>query len=78
MIHRNWDFNFKLTPAEIANEFADLDDEEMVEFFNKLAEHIDTWDRAFCFQLEPVSQSPNLPRDARYIMHQIGEYSSHE
>ena len=63
------------TPEELALAFAELHSDEQVKFFNTLAKDIDTWDKPFCFQLQAITDDPDLSPAARQVMQAIGEYA---
>ena len=70
-----FEFEFKLTPRELAEEFCNLYDDEQAEFFNEIANITNKWDKPFCFQLQSMVNTNILTDDAKYIMSQIGDYS---
>ena len=74
MIERKLTTSFKLTPSELASEFASMDDGEQAEFFSELAAITAEWDKPFCTQLQAVTKNSVLTSEGRYIMEQIGEY----
>jgi diadenosine tetraphosphate (Ap4A) HIT family hydrolase len=74
MIKRKITAAITISPDELAAEFADMDDEEQVMFFNELARITEKWDRPFCFQLRSIMENPNLTNGGRSIMEQIGQY----
>ena len=74
MIKRSIEYEFELTPRELAHCFCEMSAQEQAGFFNEMAEIINGWAMPFAFQLEKVSQC-DLSREARYNMSVIGEYS---
>ncbi len=76
MISRNIKMEATLSAAEVAQEFCELDSEGMALFFNAVATFSNEWKAPFCFQLQGVTDEVCLTDEGRYIMSQIGEYSS--
>lgn len=74
MIQRKIMVDVKLTPDELAFEFANLGDEQQAMFFNELAILTAKWERPFCFQLQSIIDNPALTKEGRSIMQEIGEY----
>lgn len=67
-------FTRSVTATELAGLFCELDGEEQAEFFNSVAERVDSWGSSFCFQLQAVLDSHRLNAGGITIMRQIGEY----
>lgn len=65
------------TPEELAIEFCNLYEDGQAKFFNRVAEIFNQPKHSLSMQLEYISQSKLLTSEARYLMAQIGEYSSH-
>lgn len=61
-----------LTPTELAEMFWSMPSNEQAHFFGHLANL--SGDK-LAFQLQAVTDEPGLSDDARYLMHQIGQYS---
>ncbi len=64
-----------ITPSEIAKLFCNMDADEQAIFFNVIASEIKLWENPFCFQLQAVTDSPELLDEARKVMKEIGEYA---
>lgn len=64
-----------ITPEEMAADFSHMGDDEQVRFFNELANITSEWERPFCFQLQCVTDNPDLTEEAREIMSEIGAYA---
>ncbi|MFH1719262.1 MAG: hypothetical protein ABIF19_18065 [Planctomycetota bacterium] len=60
-----------LSGAEVAELFWDLDDTEQARFFNELGGK-----KALCFQLQEVTDNPELASLGRWAMRLIGDYQS--
>lgn len=68
-----------LNPRELATIFASWSGGKQAAFFSGLDQIVkDTWEIPFEFQLQHITDSPCLTDGGRYIMGQIGEYSSRE
>lgn len=65
----------KPSPEELAKEFASMDSDEQARFFSEIENQTKTWSRAFCFQLQAVTDSEYLTPGGRFIMQEIGQYS---
>ena len=63
-------------PDELAFEFANMGDEQQAMFFNELARIVEKWDRNFVFQLQYVTDHPELTDAGRSVMRAIGEYAN--
>lgn len=63
-------------PAELAQEFCELDAGGMALFFNAVATFPEEWKVPFCFQLQALTTDPMLNNGGQYIMRQLGEYAS--
>ena len=74
MIKREHTLVWVLTPEEIASEFAGMNDSEQAIFFSELARITGEWERPFCFQLESITNRPELSIEGRRIMEEIGDY----
>ena len=74
MIQRKTTVDFTPTPAELAFEFANMDNEQQAMFFNELAIITEKWKYPFCFQLQSLIETPFLTKEGRSIMEMIGEY----
>lgn len=75
MITRQITADIRLTPQELAYEFAGMDAKQQAEFFNELAMAVNDWPRDFAFQLQAVVDTNLLTAAGRYRMHQIGQYA---
>lgn len=75
MIQRKVLVDITPDPDELAFEFANMDDEQQAMFFNELAGIVSKWERPFCFQLQYVTDHPELTDAGRSIMRAIGEYA---
>lgn len=71
----NREFTFELTAKELADSFSDMYSEEQVDFFNALAYNVSQWKGPFCIQLQYITDSTRLTKEARRLMEQIGEYA---
>lgn len=65
----------KLTPEDVAQMFCEMDSNEQARFFNEIAETVKGWDQPFSFQLQAVTDKPELTSQARNVMAQIGIYA---
>jgi len=63
------------TPEELADCWCSMDADEQAEFFNRVGLAVEGWDKPFCFQLQAIQDCPKLNHKARFVMHQIGQYS---
>ena len=76
MIQRKLLVEITPDPDELAFEFANMGEEQQAMFFNELARIVDKWDRPFCFQLQYVTDHPELTDAGRSVMRAIGEYAN--
>lgn len=70
MIERRVSVKLEPTPKELAREFAAMGNHEQAEFFNTLAEELDSWS----MQLQYVRDSVILSNKGLALMKLIGEY----
>lgn len=75
MITRSVEAKVQITPEEMAEEFANMGDDQQAVFFNTLAKITETWSSPFSFQLEAIVTHPALTAEARAVMSAIGEYA---
>lgn len=75
MIQRKVLVEITPSPDELAFEFANMGDEQQAMFFNELAIIVEKWDRPFCFQLQALTNHPELTDAGRSIMRAIGGYA---
>ena len=75
MIKRKIDVEIDLSPAELAEQFCQLDSEMQALFFNNIKRITDQWDMGFFWQLQYITESERLTDGGRTIMRQIGEYA---
>ena len=75
MIKKDILVDIDLKPEEIAAEFASMGASEQARFFNELATITEKWDTPFSFQLQYITDDPDLTDDARIIMEKIGDYA---
>jgi len=78
MIRRNIEVEIIPTSAELAEAFCCMFAEDQALFFNEIAKQVSTWSAPFCFQLQSITDCPDLSDAGRDIMSQIGEYSKKE
>lgn len=71
-ILRNVDLVINVSPAEIADCFCDLHDDEQALFFNRIAEVVKKWDSSFASQLQYVIKNRVLTDDGMRIMRLMG------
>lgn len=64
----------KLTPEDVARLFCQMNNEEQAQFFNEIAEVVETWTQPFAYQLQAIANAPELTQKGRGIMAQIGNY----
>jgi len=64
------------TPEELAEIFCDMVSADQARFFNTIHEISSKWSAPFCFQLQAITDDKELSDNGRYIMKEIGEYSS--
>lgn len=77
-ITKTIDIDVDLTPEELARLFLLMDSAEQAQFFSCADKIVkDDWELPFCFQLQSITDEESLTDGGRYIMEQIGEYSSH-
>jgi len=74
-IKKQLTIDIEMNPKEVAYLFQKMDDSEQAEFFNHLADFINTWDSPFVFQLQGICDSKILTSHARKVMAEIGNYS---
>ena len=74
MIVRTELIEITLSPAELAQEFTDMDNEQQALFFNAVGTLFNQANRSFSGQIKYVVDSPTLTNAGRRIMHSIGEY----
>lgn len=69
-----------ITPRMIGRVFADLSDDHQVDFLNAVAERIAEWPGhcGFLMQLQWITDSDLLTKQARSLMRSIGEYADKE
>lgn len=75
MIQRKVTVDVSPSPDELAFEFANMGYEQQAMFFNELARIVRKWERPFCFQLQALTNHPELTDAGRSIMRAIGEYA---
>jgi len=76
MIERKVTLDLQVTPEELAFEFSNFNNEDQVKFFNALHEITRKWSTPLCIQLQFITENQALTDGARFVMRQIGEYSS--
>lgn len=64
-----------VTPEKLAELFCDMDEAQMADFFNYVADEVKSWDTPFCMQVENMIATENLKDSGRQIMRVLGEYS---
>lgn len=64
-----------VSPEKIAELFCDLDADEQARFYNHIDLVASKWSSLFCFQLQAITDSPELTYAGRRVMDSIGEYS---
>lgn len=69
-------FNVQLTVEELASEFCGMGADQQAVFFNQIALISAEWKNPLCFQLHNIMMSEVLTPDGRWVMEQIGIYSS--
>ena len=65
---------YDVSAEQVAKLFCAMEGEEQAEFFNAVAEEVDSWSNAFCFQLQAILDSHRLNAGGIAIMQEIGEY----
>ncbi len=75
MIEKKITVGVIFTPEEIAAEFCGMDSTQQAKFFNEVHRITNEWANSFCFQLQSITDDPNLTDEARRVMEQIGEYA---
>lgn len=70
------DMAYETSPEEIAVEFANATSEWQAEFFNALFREVKAWEHPFAFQLQAITDEPELTDGARAVMDAIGKYST--
>jgi hypothetical protein len=64
--------NIKLTPEQLAEEFAGMTSANQAAFFNHISKIASPW---INMQLQHITEEDNLTLAGRRVMHSIGEYS---
>lgn len=67
--------DYEVSPEELAVAFCQMTSDEQAEFFNTIAREARGWNAPFAYQLQAITDEDTLSCEARYIMHQIGQYS---
>ena len=65
----------ELDAHEIAAAWCDMNVEEQARFFNEVARLSSEWKAPLCYQLQGITDWPELSPAGRAVMKQIGEYS---
>ena len=76
MIKRQIEVEITLRAEELAEQFCNMCSDEQADFFNEVARVVSNWSNPFALQLQGITDEAHLNGKARYIMKQIGEYSS--
>lgn len=64
-----------ITPEEIADLFAGMDETGQAAFFNRVSEITEEWSGNWVQQLQYISDDDSLTMGARSIMSSIGDYA---
>lgn len=66
------EINIRLTPEQLAEEFAGMSSDKQAAFFNHISKIASPW---LNMQLQHITEENNLTLGGRRVMQYIGEYS---
>jgi len=67
-----------VTPSILANIIANWNSDQQALLLSELANTISDWEKPYCFQLQHLTDSSYLTKEARALMKTIGDYSQQD